>query len=104
MIQFDCPASSNGNDKNAKNRAANHMVDTAIRKIMSDFQVIQLKLFNLKVIFLFKFVLNSFLCLNLKKKGRAQKFSLQKILQRQGEFIFKPKINAVNEKKNESWK
>jgi len=35
---FDCPASSNGNDKNAKNRAANHMVDTAIRKIMSDFQ------------------------------------------------------------------
>ena len=40
MIQFDCPASSNGNDKNAKNRAANHMVDTAIRKIMSDFQVI----------------------------------------------------------------
>ena len=47
MIQFDCPASSNGNDKNAKNRAANHMVDTAIRKIMSDFQVIQFKLLYL---------------------------------------------------------
>ena len=47
MTQFDCPASSNGNDKNAKNRAANHMVDTAIRKIMSDFQVIQFKLLYL---------------------------------------------------------
>jgi len=35
---FDCPASSSNGDKNAKNRAANHMVDTAIRKIMSDFQ------------------------------------------------------------------
>nr|CAG4649676.1 EOG090X0DEG [Scapholeberis mucronata] len=34
---FDCPASSL-NNKNAKNRATAKMVDTAIRKIMSDFQ------------------------------------------------------------------
>nr|CAG4639516.1 EOG090X0DEG [Daphnia magna] len=36
---FDCPASSlNHKNDNAKNRAAANMVDTAIRKIMSDFQ------------------------------------------------------------------
>ncbi|XP_046464643.1 uncharacterized protein LOC124210550 isoform X2 [Daphnia pulex] len=34
---FDCPASSL-NHKNDKNRATANMVDTAIRKIMSDFQ------------------------------------------------------------------
>lgn len=37
-VQFDCPASSL-NHKNDKNRATANMVDTAIRKIMSDFQV-----------------------------------------------------------------
>nr|CAG4646566.1 EOG090X0DEG [Macrothrix elegans] len=36
---FDCPASSlNGKNVNAKNRATANMVDTALRKIMSDFQ------------------------------------------------------------------
>nr|CAG4647394.1 EOG090X0DEG [Megafenestra aurita] len=36
---FDCPASSlNNKNVNAKNRATAKMVDTAIRKIMSDFQ------------------------------------------------------------------
>nr|CAG4642034.1 EOG090X0DEG [Eurycercus lamellatus] len=35
---FDCPASNANKNVNAKNRATATMVDTAIRKIMSDFQ------------------------------------------------------------------
>ena len=38
LKKFDCPASMSKNG-NAKGRATANMVDTAIRKIMSDFQV-----------------------------------------------------------------